>query len=373
MQGREFITFLGGAAALIATIVVANAQLSLPTPLPETPEAFGTVLNAWAAKYHVDRALVVVRRDGKIVYQSTLGGANASAPVHLASLSKAITGACVATLIRDGKLAFETPLSRILGKFFAAHGKPSDPRVADVTVAQLLTHRAGFSGNADNNHVDAVRELVAYLKQNSARQPPKPQLLITAFKRPLAHQPGSDFVYSNTGYLALGAVIEEAAGKPYLSYCREAVLTPLGITGDFEPDWQVMGAYGAWRMAGEAYLQMLDLFAPDDQRLGPEVKTWMLSPEGKTVSSDRQVWYGLGTHVRKAGAGVNLWHWGAWRFNLAGAKDGTLRSSFVTFAVRENGGTSWFVHATPRVEEGPARLELDRGLFSAFRAVRRWN
>jgi CubicO group peptidase (beta-lactamase class C family) len=248
MQGRDFITFLGGAAALIATFVVANAQLSPPTPLPETPEAFGTVLNAWAAKYHVDRALVVVRRDGKIVYQSTLGGANASAPVHLASLSKAITGACVATLIRDGKLAFETPLSRILGKFFAAHGKPSDPRVADVTVAQLLTHRAGFSGNADNNEPEAVRELVAYLKQNSARQPPKPQLLITAFKRPLAHQPGSDFVYSNTGYLALGAVIEEASGKPYLSYCREAVLTPLGITGDFEPDWQVMGAYGAWRM-----------------------------------------------------------------------------------------------------------------------------
>jgi len=371
MQGREFI-FLGG-AALLATIVVANAQLSPPTLLPETPEAFGTVLNAWAAKYHVERALVVVRRNGKIVYQSTLGGANASAPVHLASLSKAITGACVATLIRDRKLAFETPLSRILAKFFAAYGKPSDPRVADVTVAQLLTHRAGFSGNADNNDADATRELAAYLKQNSARQPPNPRLLVAAFKRPLAHQPGSEFVYSNTGYLALGAVVEEATGKPYLSYCREAVLTPLGITGDFEPDWQVMGAYGGWRMAGEAYLQMLDLFAPDDRRLGSEVKSWMLSPEGKTVSGDGQVWYGLGTNVRKAGAGANLWHWGAWRFNLTGAKDRTLRSSFVTFAVRENSGTSWFVHATPRVEEGPARLELDRGLFSAFRAVRRWN
>ena len=330
MQGREFI-FLGG-AALLATIVVANAQLSPPTLLPETPEAFGTVLNAWAAKYHVERALVVVRRNGKIVYQSTLGGANASAPVHLASLSKAITGACVATLIRDRKLAFETPLSRILAKFFAAYGKPSDPRVADVTVAQLLTHRAGFSGNADNNDADATRELAAYLKQNSARQPPNPRLLVAAFKRPLAHQPGSEFVYSNTGYLALGAVVEEATGKPYLSYCR-----------------------------------------PDDRRLGSEVKSWMLSPEGKTVSGDGQVWYGLGTNVRKAGAGANLWHWGAWRFNLTGAKDGTLRSSFVTFAVRENSGTSWFVHATPRVEEGPARLELDRGLFSAFRAVRRWN
>jgi hypothetical protein len=40
-----------------------------------------------------------------------------------------------------------------------------------------------------------------------------------------------------------------ATGKPYLSYCREAVLTPLGIIEDFKPDWQVMGptAPGAWR------------------------------------------------------------------------------------------------------------------------------
>src|SRR5713101_6751502 len=174
--------------------------------------------------------------------------------------SKTITGACIATLIRDRKLAFDTPLSTSLAKFFAAHGKPVDPRAAGVTIAQLLTHRAGFSGNADDNDVATVRKLVAYLRENSARQPPKPELLITAFKTPLPHQPGSDFVYSNTGYLVLGAIIEEATGKPYLSYCREAVLAPLGVTGDFDPDWQVLGAYGGWRMVGEAFLPILDLF-----------------------------------------------------------------------------------------------------------------
>ena len=361
------------AAALIASMAAAKAQLALPAPLPGTTEVYGTVLKTWAAKYNIKNALVVVRRQGKIVYRSALGGANASAPVHLASLSKAITGACVATLIRDRKLAFDTPLSTSLAKFFAAHGKPVDPRAAGVTIAQLLTHRAGFSGNADDNDVATVRRLVAYLRENSARQPPKPDLLVAAFKTPLPHQPGGDFVYSNTGYLVLGAIIEEAAGKPYLSYCREAVLAPLGVTGDLDPDWQVLGAYGGWRMAGEAYLPVLDLFAAEDQRLGSEVKKWMLSPQDKTISSDGQVWYGLGTNVRKAGAGVNNWHWGSWRFNMTGAKDGTLRAGFVTFAVRENGGTSWFVQATPHVEDGPPRQELDRALFGAFRAIKRWN
>jgi len=95
--------------------------------------------------------------------------------------------------------------------------------------------------------------------------------------------------------LALGAIVEEATGKPYLDYCREAVLAPVGVTGDMEPAWQVLGSYGGWRMSGDAYLPMLDLFAANDQRLGTVAKTWMLSPEGKGVPPDSPVWYGLGT------------------------------------------------------------------------------
>jgi hypothetical protein len=70
---------------------------------------------------------------------------------------------------------------------------------------------------------------------------------------------------------------------------------------------------------------------------------------------------------------VNIWNWGAWQFNLTGAKDGTLQTSISTFALRENSGTSWFVHATPQVEPGPPRQELERALFGAFGAVKRWN
>src|SRR5262249_3757893 len=156
----------------------------------------------------------------------------------------------------------------------------------------------------------------------------------------------------NTGYLALGAIIEEATGKPYLTYCRDNVLTPVGVTGDLDPTWRVLGSYGGWRLSADAYLPLLDLFSASDRRLGDTAKHWMLSPEGKTVSPDGQVWYGLGTNVRRAGNGVNTWHWGSWRYNMTDAKDGTLRANFVTFAARINEGTSWFAQATPRAEEG---------------------
>jgi CubicO group peptidase (beta-lactamase class C family) len=171
----------------------------------------------------------------------------------------------------------------------------------------------------------------------------------------------------------LGAIIEEVTGQPYLSYCRNAVLAPLGITGDFEPDWQVMGSYGAWRMTADGYLRILDLFAATDQRLGTVANKWMLSSEGKKVIPNSPVWLGLGTNVNKAADGVMVWQWGAWQYNLAGAKDGVLKASFVTYAARMNDGTAWFVYATPHVEDGTPRVELDSALFGAYRTVKSWN
>src|SRR5712671_4931738 len=190
-------------AALTAALIAASNPAAAQTPLPDTPDAYGVVLKNWAARHGAQRAIVVVRREGRIVYRSAVGGADPTAAVHLASLSKAITGACVATLIRDGKLAFDTPLSASLRKFFADHGRPADKRLPGVTVAQLLTHRAGFAGNPDHGDLVTGPNLSAYLRVNSATEPPKPALLITAFKSTLLHQPGSKNSYSNTGYLAL--------------------------------------------------------------------------------------------------------------------------------------------------------------------------
>src|SRR5437762_4755963 len=86
-------------AALLAVADVGHAQ---------SVDAFGTALKDWAAREKISRAFVVIRRGGKAVYQFALGGLDPKQPVQLASLSKAITGTCVATLVRDGKLAFYT-------------------------------------------------------------------------------------------------------------------------------------------------------------------------------------------------------------------------------------------------------------------------
>ena len=74
----------------------------------------------------------------------------------IASLSKPITGACVATLIRDGKVSFTTRLREALSRFFRRYGTPADPRLEQVTVEQLLVHRSGLVGNGDDDPIYGV-------------------------------------------------------------------------------------------------------------------------------------------------------------------------------------------------------------------------
>jgi CubicO group peptidase (beta-lactamase class C family) len=359
-------------AGLLVLALVGGRPAHAQGPGAEPARAFGEALKTWAAKHRVRRAFIIVRRDGRIVHTTAIGGADPEQPVHLASLSKAITGACVATLVRDGKLGFDTPVAAALKGFIDDYGPPRDPRLARVTVGELLAHRAGFP-NGDDDDPASGRNLDRYLLVHGSRQPPKPELLAAVLKAKLAAAPGARYAYGNAAYHVLGAIIEEASGQPYLSYCRGAVLAPLGLRGDFAPAWRVSAAMGAWQMKGEDYLKFLDLFDTRDERLGGDAKAWMADPQGKSVPFDPSAWYGLGVLVRKADRGLDVWHWGSWDYTPEAGEKGTVRTSFVALANRRADGTAWFVHANPRVEEGAPRTQLMDGLDRAYRSINQWD
>jgi hypothetical protein len=70
----------------------------------------------------VEKAVIIVRRGGRVVHQAGIGGADPSSPVLLASLSKAITGSLHRDPRPGRRLGFDWPLSKALAKHFAAHG-----------------------------------------------------------------------------------------------------------------------------------------------------------------------------------------------------------------------------------------------------------
>ena len=182
---------------------------------------YGAVFDRWVAKHQPNSAILVVRRDGKTVFAKG-AGADPMQPTMIASLSKPITGACVATLIRDGKVSFTTRLREGLSRFFHRYGKPADPRLADVTVEQLLVHRSGLMGNGEDDPIYGVMNKRAYTGKGYLA-PIQAVLSEYLAKLHLIREPGTKYAYSNTGYEVLSAMIEERTGQSYEDYCREAV------------------------------------------------------------------------------------------------------------------------------------------------------
>ena len=159
-------------------------------------------------------AVVVVVRSGKVVFRKAYGK-RAVAPkdeamtldtiFDLASLTKPIaTATAIVQLARLGKLRLDDPV----GKHLPAFAGDKEP----ITLAQLLLHTSGLpGGNAVADYAegwDAALVKIAALKRKPADE---------------------KFVYSDLGYIVLGAIVEKVAGVGLDAYTAKHVFAPLGM------------------------------------------------------------------------------------------------------------------------------------------------
>ncbi len=126
----------------------------------------------------------------------------------IASIGKLFTAIAIAQLAQQHKLSFHAPVGRYLTGL--------DPTVGEhVTIANLLDMTSGLD--------DTVL---------GRRNPPRTltsMVALIAGERP-HYTPGARFLYSNDGYILLGAVIQDVSGETYADYIREHVFQPAGMT-----------------------------------------------------------------------------------------------------------------------------------------------
>ena len=322
---------------------------------PGTPAAYGAVFDQWVARRAPKTAILVVRRDGKMVFAK---GHNIDPvePTLIASLSKPITGACIATLIRDGKIGFTTPLSQALSGFFETFGPPSDERLKAVTIEELLTHRGGLRGNADDDPIFGIFDRRARGGAGSLAEA-KPILAEYVLRAQLARDPGGRYSYSNTGYAILTAVIEEQSGRSYEDYCAQAVFGKLGLPlPKLHPDWQMLAGAGGWFVPAPDYLAFLDIFDPANPFLSDEVKAWIDQAQTRWAPGHRGRWYSLGINTWAGQGRWSVSHGGVMNSRGQDAAGKPTTGEIVSHAFRAANGTSVFM-AVPWT--GGAHKSLD--------------
>ena len=117
-----------------------------------------------------------------------------------ASVTKLWTADAILQLVKDDKLSLDTPLANIISEIDA----PKDVRISEITIRQLLTHRAGFDRysvfgqdmfnigkDICPNHINELNNIT------------------------LGFEPDSKTSYSNLGYCLLGEVISRLNNQSY--------------------------------------------------------------------------------------------------------------------------------------------------------------
>ena len=171
---------------------------------------------------------ILVAQNGKIIFKEGYGLADKSKDIPItpatvfdtASLSKQFTAAAVLHLEQQGLLKVEDSLA----KFF--DDVPSDK--ANITIHQLLTHSSG---------------LPEYVYKGDLAKTSRKQAVILAFDARLKFQPGTKYLYSDTGYGLLAAIVEIISGQSFQDYLQQHLFAPVGMvhTGFYnDPKWAEM-------------------------------------------------------------------------------------------------------------------------------------
>lgn len=127
---------------------------------------------------------------------------------QIGSMTKMFTATALVTLAEEGKIKFDEPIGTYVTGL--------NPKLAQVTVHQLLSHTAGLKDEPDEYGLHDESALSAYVRSWKDDYGLLP--------------PGKVFSYSNSGLALAGFVMEAVGGKPYADQMNERLFVPLGMS-----------------------------------------------------------------------------------------------------------------------------------------------
>ncbi|HEX8471012.1 MAG TPA: serine hydrolase domain-containing protein [Brevundimonas sp.] len=187
---------------------------------------------------------------------------------HMGSNTKAMTAAVFARLVDQDRARWAMPLAE------AFPGAMIDPAFADVTVDDLMRHKAGLTDAAMPTPNVARADPRSPVEQRAA-------VVDSALSRPPTGTKGA-FAYANINYVLVGAAIERISGKSWEAMMGSELFQPLGLTsaGFGAPESNINGGANPWghRAGSEATKIPVDPTSPGADNpplLGPAGRAHM--------------------------------------------------------------------------------------------------
>jgi CubicO group peptidase (beta-lactamase class C family) len=165
---------------------------------------------------------VLIEKDGKVIFKKGYGKSNyekgkANNPetvFNIASMTKAFTAMCILILEERGLLSVNDTVDQFVPEF---------PNGNLITLHHLLTHTSGIFSYV-NDPIDGI-EINNWKNADKFHTPD--DLMAYFMYKPFYFAPGSDWSYSNSGYVLLGIIIERVSGMSYGDFLKANIFRPL--------------------------------------------------------------------------------------------------------------------------------------------------
>ena len=222
MPGRDNICRASGAGCSPSRFVDAERKQKLLQALPRIE----TLMSDQIKEMGIPGLAYGIVIDDEVVLAKGLGlrDVTTGAPVdadtvfRIASMTKSFTALAILKLRDAGKLSLDDPVGRYVPEVGTWQLPTNDS--GPITIRHLLSHTAGLP--EDNPQGDRVLDMTpegfsAWLKAGI----------------PFASATGSEFEYSNLGFMILGSVVTRVSGRPFQTYVTEEILLPLGMRSTY--------------------------------------------------------------------------------------------------------------------------------------------
>ena len=189
--------------------------------LGQTPSQIDAIFHDWDTPATPGAAVAIIRH-GKLVYEKGYGTANLEYDIpitpgtifHVASVSKQFTAMAIVLLEQDGKLSIDDDVHKYLPELPDYNQK--------ITLRNLLQHTSGIRDQWQ------TLALAGWSLEDVITQD---QILRMLFRQTaLNFPPGTQHLYSNSGFTLLAEIVKRVSGKPLPEFCDERIFRPLAMT-----------------------------------------------------------------------------------------------------------------------------------------------
>ncbi len=164
-------------------------------------------------------AVVLAAVDGKPVFEKAYGLANVELNVPnkpeflfaIGSMSKQFTAVSILKLAQEGKLSLNDDITKYLTGY-NTHGRK-------ITIENLLTHTSGITSYTEK--ADFMKEFILDKTKEEMRD--------YFMNDSLLFEPGTDWSYSNSGFLLAGMIVEKVSGESLYEFEEENIFKPAGM------------------------------------------------------------------------------------------------------------------------------------------------